>query len=248
MLQNHTLSDDTDKILTLQGVGWAKRKIINNATITLHIKHYTDNQSAEHIDIEQTLTGGITASPELRTLDWTWREVDHSIFGATIGRSRRIPLADVTDEYLKSGWVPDVSRDGAIQVYAESDKKNPHTWKSDMVSKFSPYLGTSRDTTCVDVMMQHRSGVSRMSKTSVAIPEGSGSQARKVKTLRLVSSMIMVCHWPPWLPRVSLNPTSWARLRSDKVLNIVRLNLPTSTDVGAHLGSLYVSHLSARNQ
>ena len=137
--QNHSLSDDTDKILALQGVGWATRKIISKATITLHINHYKDSQGVEHIDIEQTLTGGITASPELRTLDWTPRKVDHSLFGATIGKSRRIPVADIHDGYLKSGWLPDVSRDGAIEVYAESDKeKNSHTWKSNMVSDISP--------------------------------------------------------------------------------------------------------------
>jgi hypothetical protein len=66
------LSDDTDKILALQGVSWVTRRIlIAIATITLDIKHYKDDEGVEHIDIEQTLTGGITASPEYRTLDWT---------------------------------------------------------------------------------------------------------------------------------------------------------------------------------
>lgn len=136
--QNHALSDSTDKILSLQGVGWAKRKIINNATITLHIKHYKDEEGAEHIDIEQALTGGITASPEQRTLTWTPTKVEHSVFGFIVGKARRIPVAEVTDEYLNSGWLPDVSRDGAIEAYAEADEeKNQYSWKSDMVSKFS---------------------------------------------------------------------------------------------------------------
>lgn len=126
-------------MLALQGVGWATRLVIRNATITLHINHYKDPQGEEHIDIEQTLTGGITTSPELRTLDWTPREVDHSLFGSIIGKSRRIPVSEVTDEYLKNGWLPDVSRDGAIEAFAESDKaKNPHDWKLDMVSGFGP--------------------------------------------------------------------------------------------------------------
>jgi hypothetical protein len=138
--QNHALSDSTDKILTLQGVGWVTRTIINNATITLYIKHYKDEEGAEHIDIETTLTGGLTASPEDRTLDWTWRNADNNLFGSIIGRSRRIPVADITDEYLNSGWLPDVSRDGAIEAYAEADKeKNSHSWKSDMVSGSGRY-------------------------------------------------------------------------------------------------------------
>jgi len=129
-----------DRILTLQGVSWIKRKIITTATITLYIKHYKDKEGVEHIDIEQTATGGITATPELRTLDWTLRKVENNLFGPTIARSRRIPVADVTDEYLKSGWLSDVSRDGAIEAYAEADKeKNSHSWKSSMVSGSSRY-------------------------------------------------------------------------------------------------------------
>jgi len=144
-VQNHSLSDDTDKILTLQGVGWATRKIINRATITLQIKHYKDAQGVEHIDTEQTLTGGITASPEPRTLDWTPRKVNHSLFGATIGKSRRISVADITDGYLTSGWLPDVHRDGAVEACAKSDhENNPHAWKSDMIWGFEDVKGERR--------------------------------------------------------------------------------------------------------
>ena len=100
------------------------------------MKQYKDKEGAEHIDIEQFLTGGLQASPEYRTLDWTERKADNRIFGPVVGRARGIPIADVTDEYLSAGWLPDVSRDGAIQAYAEADKeKHPHSWKSDMVSE-----------------------------------------------------------------------------------------------------------------
>ena len=140
--QNHKLSDDTDKILDLQGVGWVTRKIIKAATITLFVKQYKDDEGEEHIDIKQTVTGGISGPPEYRTLNWTYHNIDHSLFGAIIAKSRRIPVAEVTDEYLNSGWLPDVSRDGAIQSYAEADKeKNSLHWTSDMVSEFSHTSG-----------------------------------------------------------------------------------------------------------
>lgn len=146
-IQNRSLSDDTDKILAFQGVSWVTRKIINNATITLSIKHTKDDQGVEHINIETTLTGGITASPEPRTLDWTFRSVDHNLFGATLSRSRRLPVADITDDYLKQGWLPDVSRDGAIEAYAKADKeKNSHTWESDMIWGFEDIKGERRYT------------------------------------------------------------------------------------------------------
>jgi len=126
-------------MLTLQGVSWLTRKIIKTATITLSIKHYKDDEGEEHIDIEQTVTGGISGASEYRILNWTWNKVDHSLFGSLVARNRRLPVSEVTDEYLKSGWLPDVSRDGAIQSYAEADEeKNSYRWKSDMVSKSSP--------------------------------------------------------------------------------------------------------------
>lgn len=138
--QNHKLSDSTDKILALQGVGWLTRKIINSATITLYIKHYKDESGVQHIDIVQTISGGISVSPENRVLDWTLRKSEHSLFGATINRARRVALADVIDEYLNSGWLSEVSRDGAIEAYAEADKeKSSYSWISDMVSELGRF-------------------------------------------------------------------------------------------------------------
>jgi len=144
---NQKLSDSTDKILALQGVGWVTRKIINSATITLYIKHYKDDSGVEHIDIAQTITGGVSVSPENRALDWTLRKGDHSLFGASISRARRVALADVTDEYLNSGWLPEVSRDGGVEAYAEADKeKNSYSWKSNMVWGFEDINGERRYT------------------------------------------------------------------------------------------------------
>jgi len=60
VLQNKTLSDNTDEVLALQGVPWWKRKIIGAATVTLDVNHYKDEEGIENIDIKQTLTGGIS--------------------------------------------------------------------------------------------------------------------------------------------------------------------------------------------
>lgn len=43
----------------LQGVPWYTRTVISVATISLAVKHYKDDENLEHIDIDQTLTGGI---------------------------------------------------------------------------------------------------------------------------------------------------------------------------------------------
>ncbi|KAI9745116.1 MAG: hypothetical protein M1818_001394 [Claussenomyces sp. TS43310] len=118
--QNKTLSDDPDPVLALQGVSWFKRTIIAHATVTLHVRQYvtaeegSDGDSAlTHIDIDQTVTGGIKGTTELRTLDWAARGHSDDTFGDVKGRSRW--LADLEapgagadgelDDFLKDGWL-----------------------------------------------------------------------------------------------------------------------------------------------
>jgi len=101
---NKTLSDDTDAVLALQGIGWLTRKAISIATITLHIKQYNDKDGATHIDIEQVATGGIRTT-ELRTLDWVERSHKDSVFGSLTGKSRWKTHDAIEDEYLKDGWL-----------------------------------------------------------------------------------------------------------------------------------------------
>jgi hypothetical protein len=114
---NKTLSDDTDEVLTLQGVSWFTRKTISVASILLDIKQYRDDDGVEHIDIVQTLTGGIQGTTELRTLDWVEREHKDYLFGTLTGQSRRIKPSEVEDEYLRCGFLSEVEDDGAIESY-----------------------------------------------------------------------------------------------------------------------------------
>lgn len=85
-----TLSNPTDPILSLQGVGWFLRKALPYATVTLHVHEYADSADPKiyHIDVDQVITGGITGTKEVRTLDWTSREHVDNIFGAVSGKSR----------------------------------------------------------------------------------------------------------------------------------------------------------------
>ncbi|KDR85848.1 hypothetical protein GALMADRAFT_132491 [Galerina marginata CBS 339.88] len=138
---NKTLTDTTatDTILQLQGVSWWTRKAISLGTITLYIKHYTStpespspkskskSNSVEHIDIDQTITGGIPGTTELRTLDWAARESNDRIFGNVVGQSRRLSKtqldAEIGDEarFLKEGWTEDSLERGVVQSYVWSD-------------------------------------------------------------------------------------------------------------------------------
>lgn len=117
---NKTLSDDLDEVLMEQGIGWVTRKLISVATITLNVKHYTEDDT-EHIDIEQTATGGIQGTTENRILDWKERPHKDYLFGEVAGQSRRVQLEDVQDEFLKKGWLEGEAReDGLVESFVVS--------------------------------------------------------------------------------------------------------------------------------
>jgi hypothetical protein len=124
--------------LRLQGVSWLTRRAIGLATITLYTQHYKDDNGVEHIDIDQRLTGGIPGTTEKRILDWTVREHEDYLFGAVFGRSRRVKLDQIDNDFLKKGWLPDTEEHGAINSYVESNtSKSNTTWIAEQVSHIS---------------------------------------------------------------------------------------------------------------
>jgi hypothetical protein len=138
MPQNKTLSDDSDDILKLQGLSWFKRRAISMFTLTLGVKHYTDEAGNEHIDVEQTLSGGIKGSNEDRILDWEARGEVDDIFGAVIGKSKKVKAEEVEDEFLKSGWTEDTFEDGLVLAIDWSDTaKSGMDWRAEMVRLYS---------------------------------------------------------------------------------------------------------------
>jgi len=104
-VMNKTLSDDSDPVLVLQGVGWWQRKAISLATVTLHTKQYTGEDGVTHIDIEQTATGGIKGTTELRILDWAERAHEDHIFGSLKGKTRWLNMDTIEDPFQKDGWL-----------------------------------------------------------------------------------------------------------------------------------------------
>lgn len=114
---NKSLSDSTDPLLALQGVGWLTRKAIGLATVTQTLKQYSapspENPSGPalpHIDIAQTATGGIKGTSEERTLDWTYRPHSDWLFGPLRGRSRMTTLAALLEETKAGGEAKDEGR------------------------------------------------------------------------------------------------------------------------------------------
>lgn len=122
----------------MQGVGWLTRKAITYGTLTLTIKHFKDDEGIEHIDIDQTLTGGIPGTSERRTLSWTERENQDHIFGAVIGKSRRTSVDVLEEDFLKRNWTADTIQHGVVQSYVESDTpKSGTTWIANQVRRFA---------------------------------------------------------------------------------------------------------------
>ena len=115
-------------------MGWLKRRAIGIATVTLYIKHYKDDEGIEHIDIDQTITGGIPGTTELRTLIWKERHNEDHLFGPVIGKSRRVKAEEVEEEWLKKGWTDDTYELGVVETVAESDTaKSGTTWNGHQV-------------------------------------------------------------------------------------------------------------------
>ncbi|KAJ6014475.1 hypothetical protein N7540_009066 [Penicillium herquei] len=101
-VMDSSLSDPTDPILALQGMSWFLRKGLSYATVTLHIKEYTDSENplVYHIDADQVITGGIKGTSERRVLDWTEREHTDDIFGTVRGLSKMVRGAKNEDGKL----------------------------------------------------------------------------------------------------------------------------------------------------
>ncbi|KAF4952954.1 hypothetical protein FSARC_12533 [Fusarium sarcochroum] len=144
---NKQLSDSTDAILSLQGIGYLIRKGIGLATITLDINQYnappkppnTSTDVFTHIDITQSASG-LSSTQENRCLDFTYREHTDWLFGAVKGRSRFIALDEVEDDFLKKGWL--VEGDGKfIQSIAENETNG---WVATQIWGFEEINGERR--------------------------------------------------------------------------------------------------------
>ena len=105
------------------------------ATLYLDVKHFKDDSGVEHIDIDQTITGGIKGTNEHRILDWTERSHEDHVFGAVLSKSRRVTLEDIDREWLKKDWLDASFADGhIIYTCAKSDtSKSGRTWSSEQV-------------------------------------------------------------------------------------------------------------------
>ena len=123
-------------------------------------------------------------------MDWTFRENSDYLFGPVLGRSRRVRLDEIDDEFLRKGWLPDTVEHGAINAYAKSDTpKSNRTWFADQVCQPFGYL-----LAFLAYKPPHlfRSGDSKKSTVKDAMFDTLRSPARRRSTFRPVWSMTFV--------------------------------------------------------
>ncbi|UKZ73144.1 hypothetical protein TrVFT333_000785 [Trichoderma virens FT-333] len=145
---NKTLSDSSDPVLSLQGVGFLTRKAIGLATVTLEIKQYegppkppnTATDVVTHIDIVQSASK-LSSTEEKRCFDNFPRTHTDWLFGTVEGRSRWVSLDEVTDEFLKKDWLVEGEGQSFITNVAENKEKG---WVAEQVWGFQIVDGERR--------------------------------------------------------------------------------------------------------
>ena len=105
--------------------------------MTLSIKHDSDEQGVEQIEVVNTLTGGIPGNTELSVLDWTSRLHEDYVFGKVLGKSKRVGSPDaIEDPFLKEGWdaSQEEKEDGVLLMYDESVGESKR-WTAEQVCR-----------------------------------------------------------------------------------------------------------------
>ncbi|OBT70163.1 hypothetical protein VE03_00518 [Pseudogymnoascus sp. 23342-1-I1] len=141
---NKTISDDTEPVLSLQGIGWLKRKAIGLATITLSITEKVEDD-VTIIDIASTGTGGIQGTAEHRVLDWSAKEHEDHVFGPLTGQTKWLDNKgaewDALDSFQKDGWLDEkVGPNGEPHILTVAVSKN-NGWTAVQVWGFSELNG-----------------------------------------------------------------------------------------------------------
>lgn len=123
-------------------MGWALRKAIGFATITVHINEYPDSENSKvmHIDSDQTLTGGIKGTTEIRCTDGKERDHRDHIFGHNKGQSFLIRGAKGEDGKVR----PNVTFRSKLTKEADKEKAFKFL-KGEILSDGSPSEGFTVD-------------------------------------------------------------------------------------------------------
>jgi hypothetical protein len=90
----------------------------------------------EHIDIPQTVSGGLQGTTELRILDGQKRSHEDHVFGKVEGQTLWVKLDEIEEDFLKEDWLPEMTEGkGFIKSWVRStDKTGDKEWQATQVS------------------------------------------------------------------------------------------------------------------
>ncbi|KAK4086658.1 LCCL domain-containing protein [Purpureocillium lilacinum] len=145
---NKELSDSAEPGLSIQGIGYLVRKGVGLATITIDVNQYeappkapsTADGTFTHIDIEQSASG-LSSTKEARCLDDLPRDHSDWLFGNVKGQSSWVSVDDITDEYLKKGWLSEGDGKTLIRSHVVSQDNG---WTATQIWGFQDINGERR--------------------------------------------------------------------------------------------------------
>ena len=146
--QNKELSASAEPGLSIQGIGYLVRKGVGLATITIDVNQYeappkapsTADGTFTHIDIEQSASG-LSSTKEARCLDDLPRDHSDWLFGNVKGQSSWVSVDDITDEYLKKGWLSEGEGKTLIRSHVVSQDNG---WTATQIWGFQDINGERR--------------------------------------------------------------------------------------------------------
>ncbi|KAG9318158.1 hypothetical protein JVU11DRAFT_234 [Chiua virens] len=113
--------------------------------VTLAMKMTTDEAGIEHIHIDKKVSGGINVPSEDRPLDGAEREEEDKIFGHVVRKASKVPIDEITDEFLKKDWTADTIENGIVVTESwSSPDKNKHQWRMVQTGGFGTVNGERR--------------------------------------------------------------------------------------------------------
>lgn len=95
---NKTLSDSSEALLKMQGIGFIVRQAVKYSTVNVTLKQYTDENGKVHLDQDQASTGGVKNSEE-RTCDGQWAEAENRIWGKVKGCTKYVRVEEVINAH-----------------------------------------------------------------------------------------------------------------------------------------------------
>ncbi|KAJ7252379.1 hypothetical protein B0H12DRAFT_1118038 [Mycena haematopus] len=126
---NQTLSDSYEDMLQEQGIDDYKLRHAVACGV-LSFNHYEDENCSERIWVQQDLAGCSRIADDHRILDWRERAKNDALFGAVVGRMRRIKTHTLQPLFLRKGWTPDTLKYGVLQYQVCTDATRNNSQRS----------------------------------------------------------------------------------------------------------------------